>query len=169
MLTRRPIAACFSTRAFHSWAACVSAGITVQQIVLEAEPGLQGRIPCCIVKHESTRGTAPVVIWLHATGASTVAMLPRLYNYAALGFLAVSMDCRYHGARTPAEDNGLKYQEAVFKCVSIWQAMSPRCLVGQHSCSLAGVRLVCRINIGNGILAWPPSEMYRHPLSGNLA
>lgn len=74
----------------------------------------------------------PVVVWLHATGASASAMQPRLLAYADLGFLAVAIDCRYHGARAAgsAEERRAAYQAAVHQ-----YAPSPlRVLGGQTVC-----------------------------------
>jgi hypothetical protein len=68
---------------------------------------------------QSCEAPLPVVIWLHATGASAASMMSRLLAYANMGFLAVAMDCRYHGKRsnsTEAESQGT-YEEAVFRCV----------------------------------------------------
>jgi hypothetical protein len=62
----------------------------------------------------------PVVIWLHATGGSAALMQPRLLAYAAMGFLAVAMDCRYHGERQDGCEGGMPsheaYQQAIYKC-----------------------------------------------------
>lgn len=85
-----------------------------------------GTINVTTVAHEpAAPGTRPermpVVVWLHATGGSAAVMRPRLLAYASLGFLAVAIDCRYHGERADTPDaDGVDaremYQRAVFRC-----------------------------------------------------
>eukprot|EP00892_Ulva_mutabilis_P011860 jgi/Ulvmu1/9046/UM005_0139.1 len=63
----------------------------------------------------------PAVVWLHATGGSKVDMVPRMQSYAKKGFLAVAMDCRYHGERIDALSScppRVQYEDALYKAWS---------------------------------------------------
>jgi dienelactone hydrolase len=53
-----------------------------------------------LLKPQRSTGRLPVVIQLHGTGGSKEQMLPRLTQLAGRGFVAVSIDGRYHGERT---------------------------------------------------------------------
>jgi dienelactone hydrolase len=46
----------------------------------------------------------PVIFFLHGTGSSAEGMRKHLIRYARLGFLAVSIDSRYHGTRGSISD-----------------------------------------------------------------
>ncbi len=62
-----------------------------------------------------------MMIWLPPTGSSKEAMLPRMAEYAAAGYVAVAIDCRYHGARAAADAAGSArdgYQQALVRCAS---------------------------------------------------
>ena len=52
-----------------------------------------------LLKPERSTGRLPVVIQLHGTGGSKEQMLPRLTTLAGRGFIALSIDGRYHGER----------------------------------------------------------------------
>jgi dienelactone hydrolase len=52
-----------------------------------------------LVKPQRSTGRLPVVIQLHGTGGRKEQMLPRLTTLASRGFVAVSIDGRYHGER----------------------------------------------------------------------
>ena len=70
-------------------------GLSCADYVLKVSNDLQGHVPVRIIVDESATGRCPAVIWLHATGGDTEEMMPRLVTYARMGFVAVSMDCRY--------------------------------------------------------------------------
>jgi dienelactone hydrolase len=57
------------------------------------------RVTGVLVKPERSTGRLPVVIQLHGTGGRKEQMLPRLTALASRGFIAVSIDGRYHGER----------------------------------------------------------------------
>lgn len=111
----------------------------VEQVALPAPPPATGRnatIPVTLVRRRA-RGAArqrscarlPVVIWLHATGASAAAMRPRLLAYADFGFLAVAIDCRHHGLRAEGQTDDERraaYQAAVHRCVLCRFRAGPR-------------------------------------------
>ena len=63
----------------------------------------------------------PVVVWLHSTGGRKEDMVPRMESFAKQGFLAVSMDFRYHGERMdqsgPCEPQR-QYEDAVYRCAA---------------------------------------------------
>jgi predicted esterase len=61
------------------------------------EPGQ--RATGILVKPQGASGRRPVVIQLHGTGGRKEQMLPRLTTLASRGFVAVSIDGRYHGER----------------------------------------------------------------------
>jgi dienelactone hydrolase len=52
-----------------------------------------------LVRPQRSTGRLPVVIQLHGTGGRKEQMLPRLTALATRGFIAVSIDGRYHGER----------------------------------------------------------------------
>jgi len=60
----------------------------------------------------------PVVICLHGTGGSKDGMKDILYRFSKSGFIAVSIDGRYHGERGKAVAGENKYVEAIIKA---WQ------------------------------------------------
>jgi len=63
-------------------------------VVLQVGPGAQGGVPVRVVVSEAAPARCPAVVWLHQTGGSTEALMPRLQQTARQGFVAVSMDCR---------------------------------------------------------------------------
>ncbi len=60
----------------------------------------------------------PVVICLHGTGGSKEGMKDLLYRFTKAGFMAVSIDGRYHGERVIQEAGENKYVDAIIKA---WQ------------------------------------------------
>jgi dienelactone hydrolase len=57
------------------------------------------RVPGILIKSQSSQGRRPVVICLHGTGGSTGNMLALCRKLATNGFIAVTIDGRYHGER----------------------------------------------------------------------
>lgn len=76
-----------------------------QNLYLRTDDSPQGRVPVVLQRPSLDDGAKlPVVIFLHATGSSKEAMAARMAQYAADGFLAAAVDCRYHGERARAQD-----------------------------------------------------------------
>jgi dienelactone hydrolase len=61
------------------------------------------RIPGILLKSAKVQGRQPVVIALHGTGGSKNDMLPACRQLAERGFIAVAIDGRYHGERSPTK------------------------------------------------------------------
>jgi dienelactone hydrolase len=61
------------------------------------------RVPGFLIKSTESHGRRPVVIALHGTGGSKTNMLALCRQLAARGFIAVAIDGRYHGERSPAK------------------------------------------------------------------
>ena len=61
------------------------------------------RVPGILVKSADAQGRRPVVIALHGTGGSKSDMLPLCRQLVAKGFIAVAIDGRYHGERSPTK------------------------------------------------------------------
>ena len=85
-----------------------SGGLLEEVWRVQSEPGALGVVPVLCVQ-EATRAAAasvelPVVFVLHGTGGSKEQMLPFLRKYAHLGYLACSIDSRYHGERGSRAD-----------------------------------------------------------------
>jgi poly(3-hydroxybutyrate) depolymerase len=59
------------------------------------------RVPGILLEPAAAGGRRPVVIALHGTGGKKENELPLLRELAQLGFVAVAIDGRYHGARAP--------------------------------------------------------------------
>lgn len=57
----------------------------------------------------------PVVVALHGTGGKKEDELPLLERLAGLGFLAVAIDGRYHGARTRVGKGSSEYVDAILR------------------------------------------------------
>jgi hypothetical protein len=122
-------------------------GFTVEEVQLRPTQAVRpcnAIIPLALITSDASRAALknpnfpglPVVIWLHATGGSAALMRPRLLAYAAMGFLAVAMDCRYHGKR--CEDcegcttSWEEYQHAVFRCIPIIRLLSDAILLANE-------------------------------------
>jgi dienelactone hydrolase len=71
------------------------------------------RVPGIAWKSLGSRGPLPVVFVLHGTGATKESHLPLMAELAARGFLAVAIDGRYHGQRTPAGKGSADYVAAM--------------------------------------------------------
>eukprot|EP00958_Prasinococcus_capsulatus_P018164 scaffold2093_cov425-Prasinococcus_capsulatus_cf.AAC.3 len=79
---------------------------------LEVEKHHQGVIPLLLVKpvSDGPGSKHPAVIFLHGTESCKEGMLSHQVEYAKQGFVAVSMDARYHGRRVESVS---KYNEAM--------------------------------------------------------
>jgi dienelactone hydrolase len=74
------------------------------------------RVPTLIIKPTATTGRGPVVIVLHGTGSSKDRQSARLSELAGLGFVAVAIDGRFHGARTrQAAGPASSYENAILE------------------------------------------------------
>ncbi|MGH9309859.1 MAG: alpha/beta hydrolase family protein [Vicinamibacterales bacterium] len=71
-----------------------------------------GRVPVLIVKRDGGAARKPAVIVLHGTGGTKESQAVRLRRLAALGFLAVAIDGRYHGERAPEAPATMSAYEA---------------------------------------------------------
>jgi dienelactone hydrolase len=71
-----------------------------------------GRVPMLIVKRDGGAARKPVVIVLHGTGGTKESQSVRLRRLAALGFLAVAIDGRYHGERGARTSGSMSEYEA---------------------------------------------------------
>ena len=83
--------------------------------------GNAGTLSATGAVHEGAAQRLPVVVWLHATGGRKEDMVPRMESFAKQGFLAVSMDFRYHGERmdpsSPCEPRR-QYEDAIYRCAA---------------------------------------------------
>lgn len=75
------------------------------------------RVPGVLIKATSTSVSArrPAVIVLHGTGGTRDSELPYLTELARAGFVAVSIDGRYHGARSKAGKGSVEYVDAILR------------------------------------------------------
>ncbi|MGH9852514.1 MAG: alpha/beta hydrolase family protein, partial [Blastocatellia bacterium] len=73
------------------------------------------RVPGLLVKQTNATGRCPVVIALHGTGGNKEGQLPLLNELAERGFIAVSIDGRYHGARIPSGKGSKEYVDAMLQ------------------------------------------------------
>ncbi len=74
------------------------------------------RVPGLLVKPAGySRVRRPVVISLHGTGGDKESQLKLLNQFAALGFVAVAIDGRYHGARSRSRKETTDYTDAIHR------------------------------------------------------
>lgn len=74
------------------------------------------RVPGLLVKPANQQnGRRPVIIVLHGTGGNKEGQLPLLNELAALGFVAVAIDGRYHGARIASGKGSTEYVNAMLQ------------------------------------------------------
>ena len=89
------------------------------QIAFSFAADAQQRVPGILVKSASVSRNAPVrrpvVIALHGTSGTKESQLPLLTELAELGFIAVAIDGRYHGARTKAGKGSVEYSDAILR------------------------------------------------------
>jgi dienelactone hydrolase len=72
-------------------------------------------VPGVILKTAGSTGRRPVVISLHGTGGSKESDRAFLTDLAKAGFIAVTIDGRYHGSRTKAGKGSAEYVEAILR------------------------------------------------------
>ena len=73
------------------------------------------RVPVILVRPEEMTGRLPVVLVLHGTGGKKEGMWTWLEQLAHRGFIAVSIDGRFHGDRDGGYSNTKEYNEAIHK------------------------------------------------------
>ncbi|KAK7352842.1 hypothetical protein VNO80_18272 [Phaseolus coccineus] len=72
-----------------------------ENIYLNIEEGKQGRLPVLILKLKESdkQRKRPAVVFLHSTNKYKEFVRPLLKAYASRGYIAISVDSRYHGER----------------------------------------------------------------------
>jgi len=100
-------------------------GYEMEKAVIESEEGSkQGRVPAVIFsKASKRRKPSPAVIVIHATGKSKTSVYTHLRRFADMGFVAVGIDCRYHGERAFGEKPKQAYADAL---VRAWRGSGER-------------------------------------------
>jgi dienelactone hydrolase len=88
-------------------------GITRIDFSYAVEPGQ--RVPSVLVKAANSSGRRPVVIALHGTGGTKESHLEFMNGLARAGFVAVSIDGRYHGARSKTGKGSAEYVDAILR------------------------------------------------------
>jgi predicted esterase len=92
-------------------------GLVVEHLSFASETKADGtieRVPTLLVRPEDTTRRRPAVIVLHGTGGSKEGLKSGLDELARKGFVAVSIDGRYHGERA----KGLKGTEAYLQAIT---------------------------------------------------
>jgi dienelactone hydrolase len=75
----------------------------------------ESRVPGILLKSMGATGRRPVVIVLHGTSGTKQSELPFLRELAKAGFIAVSIDAPYHGARSKAGKGSEEYVDAILR------------------------------------------------------
>ncbi|KAK2392342.1 hypothetical protein P8452_29263 [Trifolium repens] len=88
-----------------------------ENLYLTIEEGGQGRLPLLILslKESDIQRRRPAVVFLHSTNKYKEFLRPLLEAYASRGYIAISVDSRYHGER--AKD-AATYRDAL---ISAWK------------------------------------------------
>jgi dienelactone hydrolase len=73
------------------------------------------RVPGILIKQSKLTGRRPVVIALHGTGGNKDGQAALLKDLARLGFVAVSIDGRYHGERALGSKGSEAYVAAILR------------------------------------------------------
>ncbi len=73
------------------------------------------RVPGILLKAPHVSGRRPVIIVLHGTGGTKEGELPYMADLVQAGFIAVSIDGRYHGARTKSGKGSVEYVDAILR------------------------------------------------------
>ncbi len=73
------------------------------------------RVPGLLVKSPAMTGRHPAVIVLHGTGGTKEGEMPFMVELARTGFVAVSIDGRYHGARSKVGKGSVEYVDAILR------------------------------------------------------
>jgi dienelactone hydrolase len=75
----------------------------------------QQRVPGILIKPDNSSKRRPVVILLHGTGGRKNDLLALGNKFATNGFIAVTIDGRYHGERTKSGRGSGEYQQAIVR------------------------------------------------------
>ncbi|CAK8568840.1 unnamed protein product [Lathyrus sativus] len=88
-----------------------------ENLYLNIEEGDQGKLPLLILSLKETdkQKKRPAVVFNHGSDTSKEYMRPLLEAYASRGYIAISVDARYHGERAKNKDT---YIESL---VSAWK------------------------------------------------
>ncbi|XP_050215253.1 uncharacterized protein LOC130014441 [Mercurialis annua] len=86
-----------------------------ENLYLITEAGDQGRLPMLILSLKERNYKRPAIVFLHCTHTCKEWLRPMLEAYASRDYVAISIDCRYHGERASSKTT---YQEAL---VSSWK------------------------------------------------
>jgi dienelactone hydrolase len=73
------------------------------------------RVPSLLVKPAKLTGRLPAIIVLHGTGGNKEANLDFMRSLARTGFVAISIDARYHGARSKSGSGSAEYVDAILR------------------------------------------------------
>jgi len=73
------------------------------------------RVPGILIERMDSPGRRPVVIVMHGTGGRKEDERSWLLRLAARGFVAVAIDGRYHGERSPTGHGSAAYQDAIVR------------------------------------------------------
>lgn len=73
------------------------------------------RVPGILLKASNSTGRRPVVIVLHGTGGTKEGELSYMTDLVKAGFIAVSIDGRYHGARSKSGKGSAEYVDAILR------------------------------------------------------
>jgi len=102
-------------------------GCVVEKLCVVSEEGHpQGRVPLVVCSPASAgveQVERPAVLMIHATGRGKESVIPHLKELVDMGFVALGMDCRYHGARATDENIRKGYEQAI---VRAWQGSGER-------------------------------------------
>lgn len=89
-------------------------GLTQIEFSYAAEA--ENRVPGLLLKSAvATADRRPVVICLHGTGGSKTSDVAFMTELAKAGFIAISIDGRYHGARSKAGKGSVEYVDAILR------------------------------------------------------
>ncbi|XP_050215251.1 uncharacterized protein LOC126666280 [Mercurialis annua] len=86
-----------------------------ENLYLITEAGDQGRLPMLILSLKERNYKRPAIVFLHPTHLCKEWLRPMLEAYASREYIAISIDCRYHGERASSKTT---YQDAL---VSAWK------------------------------------------------
>ncbi|KAK7311792.1 hypothetical protein RJT34_10150 [Clitoria ternatea] len=93
-----------------------------ENLYLNVEEGEQGRLPLLILKLKESdeQRRKPVVVFLHGTNKYKEALRPLLEAYASRGYVAISVDSRYHGERATSTTT---YRDALISALKTGETM----------------------------------------------
>lgn len=73
------------------------------------------RVTGLLLKKSNAQSKSPVVVALHGTGGNKEGQLPLLQELVAQGFIAVAIDGRFHGERSPTGKGAADYVAAILQ------------------------------------------------------